>query len=95
MGPTRVSKSVARKRPKLIPIFDDVLASTVFARTSNHWLELWTRLRDSGSALRQRLMQIREAAELDASVSVLRVFDVCAWMDGTTNGVAVAGLARL
>jgi hypothetical protein len=95
MGPSRVFELMAWKRPKLIPMFGYVLASTVFARTSKHWLELGTRLRDSGSALHQRLMQIREAAELDASVSVLRVFDVCAWMDGTTNGVAVAGLARL
>jgi hypothetical protein len=40
-------------------------------------------------------MQTREATELDASVSVLRVFVVCAWMHRTKNGVAVAGLARL
>lgn len=89
MGPTRVSKLMARKRPRLIPIFDDVLARTVFAGTANHWADLWSTLRDSQFALQQRLIDIREQAGLDASVSPLRVFDVCAWMDGTKNGEAI------
>jgi len=86
MGPTRVSKLMARKRPKLIPIFDDVLARTVFADSTTHWVNLWTRLRDSGCALQRRLLKVREQASLDTSISALRVFDVCAWMDGTNNG---------
>ena len=86
MGPTRVSKLMARKRPRLIPIFDDVLAGTVFAGSANQWQDLWCSLRDSGSALHQRLINVRGQADLDASISPLRVFDVCAWMDGTKNG---------
>lgn len=89
MGPTRVSKLMARKRPRLIPIFDEVMARTVFAGTTNHWSDLWSALRDSQSALHQRLIDIRETAGLDASVSPLRVFDVCAWMDGTENGQVI------
>lgn len=86
MGPTRVSKLMARKRPKLIPVFDAVLATTVFAGSANHWEDLWTCLRESGSALQLRLLEIRQEASLDPSISALRVFDVCAWMDGTKNG---------
>lgn len=91
MGPTRVSKLMARKRPRLIPVFDDVLATTVFAESLNHWTDLWLALQDSGGALHGRLVALRDRAGLDESISALRVFDVCAWMDGTRNGdLAVA-----
>ncbi|MGI8723414.1 MAG: DUF6308 family protein [Geodermatophilaceae bacterium] len=94
MGPTRVSKLMARKRPKLVPIFDNVLAGTVFAGSANHWEDLWTGLRESGQALQLRLLDVRERAGLDPSISALRVFDVCAWMDGTKNGdIAVTRFA--
>jgi hypothetical protein len=85
VGPTRVSKLMARKRPRLIPVFDEVLSATVFAGTRNHWDELWQALRSPTVALHSRLLQVREAAGLDESVSPLRVFDVCAWMDGTNK----------
>ena len=86
MGPTRVSKLMARKRPRLIPVLDDVLATTVFAKSSNHWTDLWAALRASGRTLHNRLADLRLQAELDESISALRVLDVCAWMDGTKNG---------
>lgn len=91
MGPTRVSKLMARKRPRLIPVFDDVLATTVFAKSTNHWMDLWAELRASGRSLHDRLADLRLQAGLDESISALRVFDVCAWMDGSKNGdLAVA-----
>jgi len=51
LGPTRVSKLMARKRPRLIPIFDDVLSATVFTGTTNHWNDLWNYLRNPTTAL--------------------------------------------
>jgi hypothetical protein len=86
LGATRVSKLMARKRPRLVPIFDDVLATTVFADSANHWDDLWAYLRNSSSRFHRRLIDIRLEAELDESISPLRIFDVCAWMDGTRNG---------
>jgi hypothetical protein len=67
---------MARKRPKLIPTFDDVLAGTVFNGSANHWEDLRTALRESGQAL--HLLDVRRWAGRDPFISAPRVFDVCA-----------------
>lgn len=80
VGPTRASKLYARKRPRLRPIYDSVVAG-VIGQTS-----LWEPLRahlQADPALHPRLEVLREKAQLPGEVSALRVFDVLAWMEGT------------
>lgn len=79
VGPTTASKLFARKRPRLRPIYDSVVAQVVGSHTI--WEPLRQMLNDDPD-LQPRLMRLREEAELADSVTALRVFDVVAWMEG-------------
>jgi hypothetical protein len=82
LGPTTVSKLMARKRPKLFPIYDSVIDGTVLGGTGVLWAPLHAALRADSFALHKRLLRLRVGAGLDEAVSALRVFDVLSWMDG-------------
>jgi hypothetical protein len=80
VGPTRASKLYARKRPRLRPIYDSVVAKVIGMQS------VWEPLRaelQADAGLHPRLLVLREQAQLPAEVSALRVFDVLAWMEGT------------
>jgi hypothetical protein len=80
VGPTRASKLYARKRPRLRPIYDTVIARVL--GTQRLWEPLRTELqRDSD--LHPRLERLREQSRLSPQVSAIRIFDVLAWMEGT------------
>ncbi|MBO1756456.1 DUF6308 family protein [Allobranchiibius sp. CTAmp26] len=83
MGPTTTSKLIARKRPRLVPVYDRVIRTHVFNDSGLQWLPLWTALRADSGALHQRLVELRTVAVLPHHISPLRVFDVLAWMDGS------------
>ena len=85
LGPTTVSKLMARKRPRLIPIFDSVIDATVLGGGGVLWAPMHTALREGDHALHNRLLRIRTLAGLNESISALRIFDVLAWMDGSGN----------
>jgi hypothetical protein len=81
VGPTVASKLLARKRPKLRPIYDSVVDAVTHTE-ERLWEPLWLELRKDNRALHQRLLRLHNAAELSHDVPALRVFDVVAWMDG-------------
>lgn len=81
LSTTRVSKLMARKRPRLFPILDSVVRGTVFLGVDGLWNDMWASLRADDLRLHKRLLRLRDKADLGASVSALRVFDVCAWME--------------
>lgn len=91
IGPTRASKLLARKRPRLRPIWDSVVTS-VTGTLDRQWEPLRVALRDNDKALHHRLIRIRGAAGLPAEVSALRVFDVVTWMEGKDRGLNDGGL---
>lgn len=74
-------KLCARKRPRLIPVFDNVVRDSL-GKPSQFWYSLQQALRADESKLHTQLMKVRDAAGVGASVSVLRVFDVIVWMLG-------------
>lgn len=79
VGATTASKLLARKRPRLRPIYDSVVAEVVSST------QLWEPLRallSSSPELHERLLRLRHDADLPDEVSALRVFDVVAWMEG-------------
>lgn len=80
VGPTRASKLYARKRPRLRPIYDSVVAKVI--GMNRLWEPLRAELQEN-PGLHPRLVRLREEAQLPAEVSALRVFDVLAWMEGT------------
>jgi hypothetical protein len=80
------SKLLARKRPRLIPIYDRVV-KTVTGGDANFWVPLCTKLRENDGVLHDRLLLLRHEAGLPPCVSALRVFDVIAWMEGQDHGL--------
>ena len=79
-------KLLARKRPHLIPVYDRIVKS-VTGGDSNYWVPLCKALQADGCALHEGLLRLRAAAGLPSTVTVLRVFDVIAWMEGKERGL--------
>lgn len=84
VGRTIGTKVLARKRPRLFPIYDSVVAR-VCDIGDHHWEPLRLALRDDG--LQERLRELHARAGLGPEVSALRVLDVIAWMEGKAAGV--------
>lgn len=72
-------KLLARKRPKLIPIYDSIV-SCQFGAPKRVWLKLHDRLAANNCELRSALTDVRATAGVEDEVSVLRVLDVVLWM---------------
>lgn len=81
IGRTIASKLIARKRPRLYPIYDDVVGRQLGTRAA-HLEPIRLALREDDGALHGRLLDLRDRAGLDESVPALRVLDVLAWMQG-------------
>jgi hypothetical protein len=79
-------KLLARKRPRLIPVYDRVVR-TVTGSDRDFWTPLCIALQANDRALHNRLLRLRAAADLPPSVTALRVFDVIAWMEGKEQGL--------
>ncbi|MGI8535309.1 MAG: DUF6308 family protein [Mycobacteriales bacterium] len=86
VGPTRASKLLARKRPRLFPIRDEVVG-TVLGLGREFWEPLWRALRAQDGALDSRLGRLHAEAGLPPEVSRLRVLDVLAWSEGKDRGL--------
>ena len=90
IGPTRASKLMARKRPRLIPIWDSVVGAEINLESSlTQWSEWHEVLTQDGGALTRRLDNMQDQAELPYPVSQLRVMDVVLWMSGADGGAKV------
>jgi hypothetical protein len=79
MGRTRTSKLLARKRPHLMPIWDDVVDAW-FGRPRKVWSPLREVLQDEGR--REGLEALRPDVDGAASLSTLRLIDIAVWMAG-------------
>ncbi len=78
---TKATKLMARKRPRLVPIYD-VVVGRVLNTKLVHRDPIREALRANGGALDARLRSIRSKAGLPDEISALRVLDVIAWMYG-------------
>ena len=86
MGPTRISKLMARKRPKLIPILDSVTQDALGLSNNDRWKHVYILMRDA--VVHKELMAIQElACQLSPKIfklkdlSLIRVLDICVWME--------------
>jgi hypothetical protein len=82
VGATIASKLYARKRPKLRPVYDSVVAQVT--GSDNIWEPLRAHLQ-ADPGLHQRLVGLRDDLGLPEQVTALRVFDVVTWMEGKGN----------
>ncbi|WP_159803056.1 DUF6308 family protein [Arthrobacter zhaoguopingii] len=87
IGPTRTSKIMARKRPRLIPIYDSVVRPLMGLDHSGGQWTTWHAALNDGTDLPARLEAIRRAAEVPANISALRVMDIVLWMHGIELGL--------
>ncbi|MEO6411917.1 MAG: DUF6308 family protein [Pedococcus sp.] len=88
VGPTRASKLLARKRPRLIPIVDSVIRKALPSLGTDSWAAFRAALQSSD--LREEVMAVRpEVAPKDTTV--LRLIDVAVWMrcSGSRNARGV------
>lgn len=72
-------KLMARKRPHLLPVYDDVVRCQ-FGRPTAFWVSLHNRLAQDDQHLRLALSELRGRAAVPPAVSILRVLDVVLWM---------------
>jgi hypothetical protein len=76
-------KLLARKRPHLLPVYDDVIANALDRGDEDGW---WLPLRDvlrGNPAIRERLLRIRELSGVGNDISELRILDVAIRMKAT------------
>jgi hypothetical protein len=88
VGRTIATKLLARKRPRLLPIYDSVVAR-VTEVGFYHWEPVRQALRANAPGqnrkLHEQLVELRRTAGIDEGLSALRVFDVVTWMEGKEN----------
>ncbi|MGW4481038.1 DUF6308 family protein [Rhodococcus triatomae] len=90
IGRTTATKLVARKRPRLFPIYDRVIGLQM-GTTTSHTEPIRVALRENDGELHRRLAGLRAKAGLDESVPALRILGVLAWMQGKKYTPNVAG----
>ncbi|WP_098017695.1 DUF6308 family protein [Streptomyces sp. b62] len=78
-------KLLARKRPRLLPVYDRVVRCAL-GHPPSFWTELRTAQRKDDAALHHRLLSLRQSAGLPETVSALRVADVAVWMAHPATG---------
>ncbi|QSB14166.1 hypothetical protein JQS43_21995 [Natronosporangium hydrolyticum] len=76
----KASKLLARKRPRLLPIYDSVVAGGAGYRVGCYWTCLRRVLQQDDSALHRQLVQLKGDAGLPDPVSPIRILDVAVWM---------------
>ncbi|PKR41628.1 DUF6308 family protein [Streptomyces sp. EAG2] len=80
-------KLLARKRPRLLPVYDRVVRCAV-GRPPSFWLALHAALREDGAVLHHQLLELRQVAGVPETVSALRICDVTVWMGHRAEGHA-------
>lgn len=79
IGWVTAGKLLARKRPRLIPVYDTVVQAAV-KPTASFWDALRAALRADDRALHRHLLSLRDEAGIGDDISALRIFDVVVWL---------------
>ncbi|QDO42527.1 hypothetical protein FNV62_34350 [Streptomyces sp. RLB3-17] len=96
IGSVGAGKLLARKRPRLLPIYDSVIKK-VFERPStdlSFWSDVRRALRADGRMLVAHLEDVRGLAGLGEDIGVLRVLDTAAWLHGRDEQLQLRGSFR-
>lgn len=76
VGPTKVSKLMARKRPNLVPIYDRIIGERI-ATLDDYWYVFHAFMSDAASC--KEVEEVRRLAGVEG-VPLLRVLDTAVWM---------------
>lgn len=93
IGATTASKILARKRPRLLPIFDTVIRDLVGRDNTRDQWRNWHALLTDGTGLPERLERIHKLSTVKRPLTHLRIMDVVVWMHGKDQGF-VGGRSR-
>jgi hypothetical protein len=90
MGWVSANKLLARKRPHLLPVYDNVVKTAL----QPHGTHFWLPLRDAffESDLATKLDHVRSKASIGSDISLLRVLDVAIWMRNASQQTDVDGV---
>jgi hypothetical protein len=81
VGWVTAGKLLARKRPRLVPVWDQVVRCVYRPpRRENEWVWLNALLREDNGLLADHVEAHRNSAGLQVRVSILRTLDVILWM---------------
>lgn len=80
IGSVTAGKLLARKRPRLIPVYDRVVKTALARGDEDEWWRPLRGLLVENPSLITKLESLREAVRLEDTISLLRVLDVCIWM---------------
>ncbi|MET9593186.1 DUF6308 family protein [Streptomyces sp. NPDC006516] len=81
-------KLLARKRPRLLPVYDRVVRCALGRPRPSFWLALHAAMGADDRALHRQLLALRHVAGVPETVSVLRICDVAVWMGHRAEGHA-------
>ncbi|MDQ3716520.1 MAG: DUF6308 family protein [Actinomycetota bacterium] len=84
MGWVTTSKLLARKRPKLLPVYDGVVRCA-YGHPVGYWDWLLKLFATDDRILNERLLAVCEEAGVTLELSALRVLDVIVWMRHRTG----------
>lgn len=88
LGWVSVGKLLARKRPALIPVYDNVVKAALQPNRSAFWIPLWSELTDDPAVI-DRLAEIRDSVGAPARhLSLIRILDIAIWMRNQGNRLA-------
>lgn len=87
IGQTTTSKIIARKRPRLIPIYDSVVGPLMGLKNSGKQWTTWYDALTDGTGLPERLNDIHIKSGVASDASPLRIMDVVLWMYGKKLGI--------
>lgn len=83
LGVVTTSKLLARKRPRIMPIYDSVVAWVLCLKSSRgYWEGMQAALRTDGHRLHTLATELSRTDGVPAQTSALRVIDVVLWMHG-------------
>ncbi|MFB8369829.1 DUF6308 family protein [Pseudarthrobacter sp. NPDC055928] len=93
VGETRASKIMARKRPRLIPIYDSVVGPLMGLQgnSKGQWA-VWHGAFIEHPGLTPRLRTIYNLSGVKDSISDIRVMDIVLWMHGKQPPLAAASV---
>lgn len=93
IGPTKASKILARKRPRLIPIWDSIVSKVTGVDSSlTQWTDWHAQLTAEDKKLAKQLDDIQAQAHVPFAFSRLRTLDVVLWMHGKDTGLHESAL---
>lgn len=80
IGWVTAGKLIARKRPRLIPVYDRVVRYALGRAPDEEWWRPLRNVLNEHPEVILRLERLREGTGLGHALSLLRVLDVCIWM---------------